>query len=98
MHIFCWRDLRNNVFQQLVGRNMGAKDAIGGNCRVVSRQSEESSSPWAELKLEKSALKLFIDPPRLSPQSTNNHTTAANSTETAMNNPNWPYNPAPYYV
>ena len=34
MHIFCWRDLRNSVFKQLVGRIMGAKDAIGGNCRI----------------------------------------------------------------
>ena len=34
MHIFCWRDLRDSVFQQLVGRNIGVKDAIGGNCRV----------------------------------------------------------------
>ncbi len=98
MHIFRWRDLLNSVFQQLVGRNMGAKDAIGGNCRVVCRQTEDSSSPWAESKLEKSALKLFIHPPRLSSQSTNIHSTAANSAETAMINPNWPYNPAAYYT
>ena len=89
-HIFRWRDLRNSVFQQLVGLIMGAKDAIGGNCRVVCRQIKQSLSPWAELKLEKSALKVFIDPLRLSSQSNNNHITAAKSIETAMNKPSWP--------
>ena len=30
MHVFCWRDCRSNLFQQLDGRSVGAVVAMGG--------------------------------------------------------------------